>query len=230
MPLVLLEPAFVLHRRPFSNTSLIVELFTLNHGRVSALAKSARGLKSRYKGGLELFFPLVVSWTGQRELKLLGPVELSGIPYLLDGKALLCGFYLNELLMRLLHKEDPYPNLFRAYQDALNRLVENHSHEMVLRIFEKHLLNELGYGLPLQHDMESKLPIEANHYYQYLPDRGFLRCEDNSEPLLFIGESLLALRDENFSHETSLNDVKRLMRLAINRLLGSKPLKSRELW
>ena len=170
---VVLEPAFILHRRPYSNTSLILDLLTQNHGRISALAKSARGLKSRYKGALEMFSPLLVSWSGLRELKLLGTVELNGMPCLLEGESLWCGFYLNELLMRILHREDPCHRLFQHYQQALTQLRIPVSCETVLRIFEKELLNELGYGLPLQ------IPIEPDYYYQYVPDHGFL-CLDQS--------------------------------------------------
>lgn len=218
---VVLEPAFILHRRPYSNTSLILELLTLNHGRVAALARSARGLKSRYKGKLQLFSPLLVSWGGRSDLKFLADVELKGMPYLLEGESLLCGFYLNELLMRLLHHDDPYHHLFHHYQNALNQLIDGHL-ETVLRCFEKQLLNELGYGLPLQ-------LLEADQFYQYFPDRGFSPCEKSTEQNIFSGKSLLALREEKFLDDESLKEIKRLMRLALSRLLGKKPLKTREL-
>ncbi|QTS83650.1 DNA repair protein RecO [Coxiella endosymbiont of Amblyomma nuttalli] len=225
---VSLEPAFILHRRPYSNTSLIIELLTLNYGRVSALARSARGLKSRYKGKLELFFPLVVSWVSRSDLKYLGDVELSGMPYPLEGEPLLCGFYLNELLMRLLYHGDPYDRLFYAYQEALGQLV-NGNLEKNLRFFEKRLLDELGYGLPLQYEIKNNIPIEADQFYQYDPDQGFLPCEVGNRKNVFCGKSLLALREGKFFDYKSLKDIKRLMRVTLGRLLGKKPLKSREL-
>ena len=225
---VVLEPAFILHKRPYSNTSLIIELLTLNHGRVSILAQSARGLKSRYRGGLDLFFPLLVSWAGRNDLKYLGDVELNGMPYLLEGESLLCGFYLNELLMRLLHHDDPYHHLFRSYQAALNQLINGHL-ETILRRFEKRLLEELGYGLPLQCEVKSNIPIKADQFYQYHPEQGFLLCEKSEEKDIFYGKSLLALREEKFSDDESLRDIKRLMRITLGQLLGKKPLKSREL-
>ena len=225
---VVLEPAFILHRRPYSNTSLIIELLTLNYGRVSALARSARGLESRYKGRLELFFPLLVSWAGRNDLKYLGDIELNGMPYLLEGESLLCGFYLNELLMRLLYHDDPCYHLFRFYREALNQLMNGHL-EIILRRFEKRLLEELGYGLPLQCEAKTNIPIKADQFYQYHPDEGFLLCEKNEKKGTFYGKSLLALREERFSDDESLKDIKRLMRITLGRLLGKKPLKSREL-
>ena len=228
MQRVFLEPAFVLHRRPYGDTSLIIELLTLSYGRVSTLARSARGLKSRYRGGLDLFFPLLVSWAGQNDLKYLGDVELNGIPYPLEGESLLCGFYLNELLMRLLYHDDPCYHLFCSYQEALDQLINGHL-EIILRRFEKRLLEELGYGLPLQCEIKTNIPIKADQFYQYRPEQGFLLCEKSEEKDIFYGKSLLALREEKFSDDESLKDIKRLMRITLGQLLGKKPLKSREL-
>lgn len=218
-----LEPAYVLHRRPYRDSSLIINLFTLNHGRISVVARSARGLKSRYKGKLEMFSPLLVSWVGRRELKTLGDVELNGMPTTFSGDTLLCGFYLNELLLRLLEHEDPYPNLFRAYQKTLDTFKMKEHLQATLRCFEKKLLHELGYGL-------SFLKIEPENYYQYFPNRGFERCETVDEQgAVFSGNSLIALRDECFQDSVSLSDAKRLMRMVLSQHLGNKPIKSREL-
>ena len=192
------------------------------------MARSARGLKSRYRGGLDLFFPLLVSWMGRNDLKYLGDVELNGMPYLLEGESLLCGFYLNELLIRLLHHDDPYHHLFRFYQEALGQLINGHL-ETILRCFEKRLLEELGYGLPLQYEVKTNIPIEADQFYQYHPEQGFLLSEKSEEKDIFYGKSLLALREEKFSDDASLKDIKRLMRITLGQLLGKKPLKSREL-
>ena len=225
---VVLEPAFILHRRPYSNTSLILELLTPNYGRVASLARSARGLKSRYKGTLEPFAPLLVSWSGHSNLKSLSKVELNDTPYLLKGETLLCAFYLNELLIRLLYHEDPCLRLFYYYQNALEKLI-NSQLEATLRCFERQLLEELGYGLPLSCDIEMKSPLKADRFYRYLPDCGFLSCEKSKEKDIFSGKSLLALQKELFSDEDSLKEIKQLMRLTLGRLLGKKPLKSREL-
>lgn len=225
-----IEPAYVLHRRAYSNTSWLVDFFTLDHGRVTAVARSARGLKSRYRGKLELFYPMLVSWSGRNELKSLGNVEFSAMPMQLEGNMLLCGFYLNELLTRLLHKEDPHPKLFRYYSATLQRLQDQAQLEVTLRCFEKHLLHELGYGLTLDRELQSKNLIESNRFYQYIVDRGFIHAEDNAyEAAIFSGESLLALHHESFPSKKTLGDAKRLMRLAMSYHLGGRPLKSRDL-
>lgn len=226
---VVLEPAFVIHRRPYSNTSLILEFLTLHYGRVSALARSARGLKSRYKGRLELFFPFLISWSGRTDLKFLGKVELNGMPYLLEGKSLLCGFYLNELILRLLHPDDPDNYLFYHYKNALNQLSKGDI-EASLRSFEKRLLEQLGYGLPLEYDVERNTPFEEDKFYQYIPEQGFLLCKKSRELNVFSGKSLLALRGEIFFNVDLLKEMKRLMRLALGRLLGKNLLKTWELF
>lgn len=223
---ITLEPAFILHRWPYRNTSLIVELFTQNHGRVAVVARSARGVKSRYKGVLQPFSPLLVAWVGRNELKSLGNIELCGASNFLEGNALACGFYLNELLVRLLHREDPHPNLFALYQTSLAELQHLTQIEKTLRIFEKNLLHELGYGLPLKHEAESGNPIDPSANYQYVPEQGFVRCFEGS----FSGQSIMALQSEELEEEQTLKEVKLLMRIALTHHLGSKPLKSRDLF
>lgn len=218
-----LEPAFVLHRRPYSNSSLIVDFFTEQHGRVSAMARSARGPKSRYRGKLELFYPMLISWVGRGELKTLGNVDFFAEPLNLQGDALLCGFYLNELLVRLLERDDPYAQLFSHYHQCLRQLVLGQSIEVALRLFEKNLLQELGYGLSFK-------DVQPDKYYKFIPDRGFFQCEKNeAETGIFSGVSLMALHHADFSEKATLNEIKQLMRIAIGAHLGNKPLKSRDL-
>ena len=202
----------------------------MRHGRIVAIARSARGLKSRYRGMLQLFSPLLASWSGGRELKTLGNVERNGPVYQLEGQALICGFYLNELLIRLLHRDDPCVNIYHLYQNTLNSLEKESDFRVALRCFEKNLLRELGYGLPLQRDAQTGEPIDPELNYQYLPERGFLRCHESTETMMtFSGRSLLALFEEELKHEDVLRDAKRLLRMALARHLGSKPIKSREL-
>src|SRR5262245_46536737 len=124
---ITLQPAFILHARPYRDTSLLVDLLTLNHGRVHAVARSARGMRSRYKGLLQPFVPFLTSWTGKTDLVSLGCIESNGPPYFLEGRSLLSGFYLNELLIRLLHRYDPHPELYKTYQLALTRLQRDHN-------------------------------------------------------------------------------------------------------
>ena len=170
-----MEPTFILHRHPFQNTSWLLELFTLNHGRFSAVARSARGPKSRYRGQLEPFFPLLTAWTGKRELKTLTLAETESAPLILTGNALFSGFYLNELLIKLLHREDPHPQLFSAYQTALLELSKGSALlEITLRRFEKKLLEELGYGLNLSHTTDTHAPIQPEMHYQFIPQQGLI--------------------------------------------------------
>lgn len=226
-----LTKAFVLHTRPFRNTSLIVELFTKSHGRIAVVARSARGPKSRYQGQLQLFTPMLVSWFGQHELKTLTAAELNGMPLQLNQNPLFCGFYLNELLMRLLHKEDPHSRLFDLYHDTLCRLENNEAIPLVLRFFEKKLLDDLGYGLPLTWVAKSNAPIRDDQYYQFVPQQGFYLCEENAaNQAIFLGAELRAIAEDKLQEMNVLNAAKRLMRMALASVLGEKPLNSRLLF
>lgn len=220
---VLLEPVFVLHTRPYQNSSLIVELLSMRHGRVAAIARSARGPKSRYKGCLQNFSPLLASWSGRRELMGLNHVESRGLAYQLSGQSLLSAFYLNELLLRLLPRDDAYPQIFADYQTTLGSLESTNELQISLRRFEKRLLEHLGYGMSFD--------VVPQAFYQWLPDQGFLRCEQSAATdRIFSGSSLLALQNENWDNPEDLVAAKRLMRLVLARHLGPRPLKSRELF
>ena len=226
-----LTPVYVLHTRPFRNTSLIAELFSQTHGRISVVARSARGEKSRYQGQLQLFTPMLASWSGHHELKMLGNIELNGMPLQLNQKPLFCGFYLNELLMRLLHKEDAHPNLFSVYHQSLCDLESGKSIPAILRLFEKKLLEELGYGLPLVYEAKTRVKITAENFYRFMPHQGFSACEASQQDFsIFKGEDLLSIAQEQFDAEAILQSAKRLMRLALTAILGDKPLNSRELF
>ena len=228
MSRVMLEPAFVLHSRPYQNSSLIVELFTLRFGRMTVIARSARGPRSRYQGKLQLFSPLLVSWSGRSDLKCLGEMECHGVAYQLEGKALLCGFYLNELLIRLLKHEDPYPEIYHCYQQLLHDFEKNDFVEAELRYFEKNLLRELGYELSLNHDVITASHISPELTYRYDPDRGFIQAMMLDNDLtLFSGHFLRAFDQESLETLEDCRSAKRLMRLALVRHLGDKPLHTR---
>ena len=220
---------YVLHTRPYSNTSLIVEFFSQKQGRIAAVARSARGPQSRYKGQLQLFTPILASWSGNHELKTLNQIELAGLPLQLDQKPLFCGFYLNELLMRLLHKEDPHPNLFDAYSESLSSLVNEENISRVLRLFEKKLLEELGYALPLAQEAKTRLPIQAEKHYRYESGHGFLQADSEDESV-FLGADLLCIAQNRLDNHLVLQVSKRLMRMALAPLLGGRPLNSRALF
>jgi len=229
------EPAFILHHRDYSETSLLLEVFTSQHGRIGLIAKGARRASSRVRGILKPFQRLLIGWSGKGELAVLTGAELDGPALELDGPALYCAFYMNEVLLRLLHRHDPHEALFEAYRSALQQLRPDNSHETVLRIFEKHLLKELGYGLVLDRDIADRKPIEAQAMYEYILERGPVRLahpELNlpTEGIPMRGASLLALAQETLDDPGARRDAKALMRAALARHLGDRPLHSRKLF
>ena len=229
------QPAYILHHRDYSETSLLLEVFTAHHGRIGLIAKGARRASSRLRGILKPFQRLLISWSGKGELAVLTGAEQDGPDTALVAQTLYCGFYMNEVLLRLLHRHDPHDALFDAYQYALQRLHQDAANEAVLRIFEKHLLRELGYGLVLDRDIADNTPIEAQAIYDYAVDRGprrLLHPELNlpTEGVRIRGASLLALMQESLSEAAALRDAKALMRAALARHLGDQPLHSRKLF
>src|SRR6185369_11972233 len=146
------QEAFVLHSYPYRETSLLVDVLTRATGRVSVVARGARRPRSATRGALMSFQPLMVSWYGKGDVKTLAHAEWTGGQALLQGEALLCGFYLNELLVRLLAREDPHEQLFDRYKESLRELAEGEASAPILRAFEKALLRELGYALTLDRD------------------------------------------------------------------------------
>lgn len=228
------EPVFILHTRHFSETSLVLDVFTPRHGRFGLLAKGARRPGNRARGVLKPFQPLLVSWSGRGELPILTGAEGDGRAVALEGQALYCGFYLNELLMRLLHRHDPHESLYGHYRSALFALGEESGHEAVLRVFERRLLADLGYGLVLDHDVSDKLPIEPNVVYDYIPDQGPVRLKnpdlDRVRGVRVRGSTLRALTAESLETPEALREAKHLMRVALGRHLGDKPLHSRRLF
>ena len=159
------QPAFVLHSHPFRETSLVLEVFTRQHGRVALVARGARRPRSALRGLLMGFQPLTLSWFGKHELRTLHSAEWQGGQPQLQGRALLCGFYLNELLLNLMVRDDPHEQLFDYYQHTLQRLAHEKDHAAILRCFEKHLLQELGYALLLEHEADSGRPIDPSGRY-----------------------------------------------------------------
>lgn len=219
-----LEEAFILHRRSYRETSLIVELFTKDHGRIAAVARGIRKGGSHTAALLQPFMPLVVSWYGKSELVTLAQVEPNGFLGMLSGKNLCCGFYLNELLMRFLAKQDAHAQLFEIYKQAIIELqrAADTIDEKILRLFEKQLLVEIGYGLPT----ETAFNAEASYCFDV--SRGFILASTGQRG--FSGKMLNALLNENLDDSLLLQEVKRLMRFVFSSLLGGRPLQSRKLF
>lgn len=228
---VSLQLAFILHRRPYRNTSLLLEIFGCEAGRMGLVARGAAGPHSRLKGLLQPFAPLLLSWSGGGDLAMLTAAEEAARPIMLAPDRILAGLYANELLVRLLPRHDSQPALFTAYQTLLAALATVLYPEPALRCFEKHLLKELGYGLTLDREVASGLPIDPGVRYCYVLDRGPLLASEILDGIHISGRSLLALRDDLLSTEPSvLREVKQLTRAALAEQLRGRSLKTRELY
>ena len=226
------EAAFILHSYPYSETSLLVEAFTREHGRVPLIAKGAKRPHSSWRGVLMPFQPLVLGWSGSGDVKTLSAAEWQpGLP-LLEGGALACGFYLNELLLKLIAREDPHPGLFDGYRRALESLAAKADQAACLRRFELLLLRELGYGLSLTHEAGSMKAIEPAARYHYVFERGPTPYSVASASARFpevSGETLLAMADEDFDKLAVRTEAKALIRALLNQILAGHVLHSRQL-
>lgn len=232
---VLLQPAYVLHRQAFRNTSLLLDFFCLDYGRVKVVARGARSAKSKYRGLIHPFQPLLVSFTGRGELKTLITVEASVGSLNLKGTRLFSGMYVNELLIRLLHNHVEHRQLYNTYQNTLLSLRGDNAVEPALRGFELQLLSELGYGINLHTECGTDLPLNPLAYYRFIQDVGFERLKDindcSTEDIdVMKGEHIIALRNLEFSDGNASSSAKRLLRMALARHLGDKPLASRALF
>lgn len=231
----IVDDGFILHRYAYRETSLIIECFLQHHGRMSFVAKGVRMERSPLKGLLQPFSPLHFNARGKSQLKTLTLVEAVGSPIILKDMPLMCAWYTNELLMRLLPKEEPNPHLYLIYRSTLLALQnsdtpsQNLLYQKALRIFEKDLLAALGYELPLKHDANSRKAIIYDHYYQFIPEHGFVETSKKEATDIFLGEDLHAIAHDQFSNPKVLQAAKRLMRLALQPLLGGKRLQTREL-
>ena len=220
-----LVPAYIVHRRPFSESSFVLEVFTAEYGRVGLLAKGARKRSGRGTGGVQPFQQLLVSWRGRGELPTLTSVEANRVALSLARKNLVSGLYVNELLLRLLHRHDPHPDLWHPYIRTLDNLVTATNPESTLRCFEMHLLSAIGYGLELSVDAQQN-PIRDDCSYYY---DGELGARVDNGPHAVSGAMLLALAREELNSPELLRDAKRLMRRLLHRRLDGKPLVSRSL-
>lgn len=226
------EEAFVLHSYPYRETSLLLETFTRPYGRVTMIARGARRPRSALRGVLQAFQPVSLAWFGKGEVRTLLRAEWQGGLALLQGEALMCGFYVNELLMRLMPREDPHEALFGHYQQALAALSRRQASPAVLRAFEKALLAELGYAMTLDRDGASGRPLDPQALYTYDPERGPLEIADAeaaADPRL-SGRALLAIARDDYAEAETQSQAKALMRVLINHRLDYQPLRSRRIF
>ena len=230
---VALQPAFVLHTRHYRDTSALLDILTAEHGLVSLVAKGARRtVRGRSSGAiLQPFIPLLISFSGRSELKTLTASEVAGQVVTLRGERLYSGLYLNELVLRLLHKNDAHLDLFVAFGDAIASLGGDRPVDKILRQFEFILLEQLGYSFDLGIDGHSGGAVCEDRWYHYHQEFGLVERRSSSGPdnPVFSGRDLLAIAAGE--HNDSVRKTsKRLLRLVLSGHLGGKPLKSRELF
>lgn len=234
-----LQPAYILHARPYRDTSLIVDFLTPEFGRVSAVARGVRNRKGNVRHLLNPFNRLLVSWQGRAGLKLLTATESDGHAKPLQGNYLYSGFYLNELLVRLLPDMDPHPAVFEHYENSLQALRTTDalapcvvsSVEPCLRAFEFQLLAELGYAVDFTCDAHNHQPIDPAVWYAWELDVGFVAALALAPGQLVVkGEHLVAMAAGDYRLPETRQAAKRLARRLLQPLLGHRPLKSRELF
>jgi DNA repair protein RecO (recombination protein O) len=224
-----LHLAYVLHSRAFRETSLLLEVISSEHGRVSIVARGVKRGKAKTSSLLQPFVPLHLSWYGNGELVTLTEVEVYAPAHNLQARNAICGLYLNELLVKLLPKWDPCAKLFNSYSAALLELgQDNCIEQIVLRNFEMQLLESLGYALQLDKEIETGAAIQPDSYYLFDPVLGpKLAYIQNATAIK--GTSILALAARQFDDPGSLLEIKRLMRMVFNHHLGNRQIKTREL-
>lgn len=228
-----LTPAFILHRKAYSDSSLIVDFFTLHNGRVSCIAKGVKTSKNRKAAILQPFIPLMINFSGRAELKTLRECEAVDNGYKLQTDSLYTAFYANELLLKFLHKQQIHKNLFALYSRLLQQLDNDmQSTESLLRVFEANLLDETGFGLQLTHEAKKHTPLDPEKRYIYILETGPVEApavmESHTAYPLMTGDSLLALKQGHFSSKQQLRECKTLMRYAIRSHLGGYDFKTRE--
>ncbi len=230
---VYLQSGFVLHQRAYQNTSAIIDVFSRDYGRLSLVARGVKRKNSQLKSVLQSFQPLSLSWVRRSDLGVLTHAELQPSIIQLDHELLYSGFYLNELIVRLVPVYDAMPDLFDAYSKALSSLSDAHNLSVTipLRLFEKKLLQALGYEILFDLEADGHTAITENEYYVFIPEQGFLPVgEEKQINRPFKGEYLLALAADQLEKKETQHTAHRLMHISLKRLLGDKPLKSRELY
>lgn len=228
-----LQPSYILHSRPYRDSSALLDVFTAEYGRISLVARGVR--RQSRKGSktalLQPFTPLLLSFAGRSELKTLSTIEAAGMAFTLRGERMFSGMYVNELMVRLLHQNDAHPRLFAAYGKTLESLVAETFLDTVLRQFELTLLDELGYSFDFDVDGVSGQPVCESTRYHYDPEYGLVAQKDapNKAPSAYAGADLLQMASGEYGGEVRLT-AKRLLREVLAAHLGDAPLRSRDLF
>ena len=224
------QRGFVLHKREYSETSFLVDFFTEHNGRITLLAKGARRPRSPLKALLQPFTPLLLRWSGKGDLKTLTKVEAASLTLPMNTLALYSGFYVNEMLVRVLENQTAYQELFQHYLLCVTKLAATpDALEPTLRTFEFQVLKALGYGVDFVHCIATGEEVDPNMWYQFRENEGFIASLLQNN-LSFLGKDLLAFDLLDFSEKPTQQAAKRFTRIALKPYLGSQPLKSRELF
>ncbi len=223
------QSGYVLHTRPYMESSLLVEVFTREHGRLTLISKGSRRKLTRSQGMYVGFKPLLISWVGKGDLPILTSIEQQGHFQSLKQSEIGCGYYINELILKLLHRHDSHEKLFDKYHDLIISLSEGKNPFLLLRIFEKHLLQEIGFGLVLSHDVETGEEIRADSFYVYVPQKGPITAPSQNSDTI-CGETLIGLKLESFKTEAQMKQARWLTRSLIDIQLAGKKLKTRKIF
>lgn len=236
--LIELQPAYLLHSRPFRDSSLILDFLTPDHGRVSAISRGGRSARSTSKSLLQPFTPVHISLSGKSDLKTLRTVELRQGGHALKGEQLFSALYMNEIIVRLFQSHEADPVFFFHYEQALASLGCGALAEPVLRRFELALLDTLGYGIDFSAEADTHQPVDPGHWYYFQEESGFVRVLDTGAVLdngradgsLFSGKVLLNIQARDFSDGETRKAAKTILRGILNSHLGAAPLRSRALF
>jgi len=221
------QPGYILHHRPFRDTSQILDIVTRDHGKIAVVARGSRGSKSRLAGVLRPFLPLRVSWVAKSDLGTLTGAETTGPPAGMVGDALFSAYYVNELLLHFLHRYDPQPEIFNLYEEVIKALLITDNIAAALRSFELEFLSLLGYAVNLDQEFGSREPLGSDQNYEYRMEQGPVLVE-RTGALVFTGAVYQGIAEQRFEEPDILKAASRLLREIIGFHLGGKELKSRK--
>ena len=222
------QAAYLLHQRPFRDSSLLLDVFSRDYGKLALVARGARAQKSRLKPLLRPFVPLRIAWVLRTDLGTLTGVEVDGHLLSLSGDALLSGYYVNELILHFLHRHDPQPEVFETYVQTVDSLARSENPAPTLRLFEIELLRLLGYAVNFEHEALSHDDLDPDKHYEYRAEQGPVGVARDSGPMVFRGDELIAIREHRLDDATVLRAASRLLRGVINHHLDGRELKSRK--
>ena len=228
-----LSPCLILHHRDYRENSLLLDIFSKDHGRLDLVAKGIKRNKKQKADTYDLYQKYLLSWVAKSELGTLTYIEHAAQFSQLKPELMMLGFYINEITMRLLHKHEPHAELFLAYESILSRIQQAEDENVLLRYYECALLQALGYGIVLDYDVNTGEVIKSDEQYIYQFDYGptnAIKNKKEANGVRISGETLLQLSTEKLSGEICINEAKHLLRSILNRHLGSKPLASRQLY